>query len=77
MNLDIGVALVILEADVVMRAVLLDQVHFQDQGFQLRPNHDPLDISDMLDQLARFEIQRAAVLEVGAYGWRRLIALPT
>ena len=35
MHLDIGVALIILHADVVLRAIALDQVHLQDQRFQL------------------------------------------
>ena len=52
MHLDIRVALVILQADVVVRAVLLDQVHLQDQRFQLGADHDPFDVGDVAHQLA-------------------------
>ena len=52
MDFDVGIALVVLQADVVFRPVALDQVHFQDQGFQLRTDHDPLDVDDLAHQPA-------------------------
>ena len=52
MDFDIRIAFVILEADVVMRAVLLDQVHLEDERFQLGTHHDPLNVGDLLNQLA-------------------------
>jgi hypothetical protein len=65
-DLDVGVALVVLEADVVARAVLLDEVHLQDQRFELGADHDPLDIGDALDELAGLVVVLGAGVEVGA-----------
>jgi len=67
MHLDVGVALVILQADVVARAVLLDQVHLQDEGFQFRSDHDPFDIGDVAHKLAGLVILVGAGVEVGAH----------
>ncbi len=54
MDLDVGIAFVILQAHIVKGAVLLDQVHFKDQGFQLRANHDPFDVPDAGNHPAGF-----------------------
>ena len=66
-HLDVGVALVVLEADVVARAVLLDQVHLEDERLELRTDHDPLDIGDVLHQLAGLVVLVGALLEIGAH----------
>ena len=52
MDFDIRVALVVLQADVVLGPVALDQVHFEDQRLQLRTDHDPLDVGDLAHQAA-------------------------
>jgi hypothetical protein len=49
-DFDVGIALVILQAHVEARAVALDQVHLQDERFQLRPDHDPFDVRDFAHQ---------------------------
>ena len=46
-DLDVGIALVVLEADVVMRAVLLDEVALEDQRLDLGVRHDDLEVRDM------------------------------
>ena len=46
-DLDVGIALVVLEADVVMRAVLLDEVALEDQRLDLGVRHDNLEVRDM------------------------------
>ena len=66
-NFDIRVAFIILEADVVMRAVLLDQVHLEDERFELGTHHDPFDVGDILHQLAGLEILVGALLEIGTH----------
>ena len=43
-DFDVWVALVILEADIVFGAVLLDQVHLKNERLKLRADHDPLNI---------------------------------
>ena len=48
-NLQVGIVFVILEQDVVIRFVLLDQVAFQDQGFQVRFAQEDVEIVDMGD----------------------------
>ncbi len=65
-NFDVGVTLVIFQADVVVRPVLLDQIHFEDQRFQLGTNHDPLDMVDVAHHLAGLKIQIGTVVEVRA-----------
>lgn len=47
-----------------MRAVLLDQVHLQDQGFELRTDSDPFDVDDLAYQLARFLAVLGAGMEI-------------
>ncbi len=66
-NLDVGVAFVVFQPDVEARAVLLDQVHFQDQRFQLRADHNPFDVGDLADELASFGLVPGAVVEVRAH----------
>jgi hypothetical protein len=56
MHFDIGVTLVIHQADIVVRSMLFDQVHLQDQGLELGTDHDPFNIRNMVHQLACFAI---------------------
>ena len=67
MDFDVRVALVVLEADVVVRAVLLDQVHLEDQRFQLGSDDDPLDVGDAADQLIDAPVVVGAGVEVRAH----------
>ncbi len=56
-DFDVGVAFIIFQANVITRAVLLDQVHLKDERFQLRPDHDPFNVGDIGYQLAGFKIR--------------------
>jgi hypothetical protein len=47
---DVGVGLVVPHANVVGRAVLLDEVAFEDEGFDLGLGDDPLEIADLADE---------------------------
>ena len=66
MNFDIRITFIILHAHVIARPVLLDQVHLQDQGFQLRTDYDPLDIGDIFYQLERTRMF-LIIMEIGAH----------
>jgi hypothetical protein len=50
-----------------VRAVLLDQVHFQDQGFQLGAHHDPFDVLDHAHQFFDLACLPGADVEVRAH----------
>jgi len=50
--LDVGIAFVVLKTHVIKRTVLLDQVHFEDQRFKFRSDHNPFNIPDLTDHLA-------------------------
>ena len=65
--LDVGVAFVVLEAHVVTRAVLFDQVHLEDERLEFRADHDPLDVGDVFDQLAGLKVLVAGRVEVRAH----------
>ncbi len=65
MDFYIGVALVVFQPDVVSRAVALDQVHFKDQGFQFRANHDPFEVDDLTHQTAGLVIVTGVGVEIG------------
>jgi len=67
MDLDVGVALVVLQPHVELRLMALDQRHLEDQRFQLRTDHDPLDIRDLPHQPARFLIMLGGSMEIGAH----------
>jgi hypothetical protein len=67
MDLDIGVALVILKAHVVARLVALDQVHLEDQRLQLGGDHDPLDVGDLAHELVGFGMLVGGIVEVRAH----------
>ena len=66
MNFNIWVSFVILETHIEFWAVLLDQVHLQDQSLELRTDHDPIDISDTADHLARFMVVHGAGVVIRA-----------
>ncbi len=65
-DLDIRIALVVLEPDVVLRPVLLDQVHLEDERLQLRADDDPLKINDIPYEPARLGVMTGIRMEVGA-----------
>ncbi len=67
MDLDIGIAFVILEAYVVLRTVFLDQVHLKDEGFQFGPHHDPFQVFDLCDEFAGLVVHFRALLEIRAH----------
>jgi hypothetical protein len=79
MHFDVGVALIILQAYVVVRPVLLDQRHLQDQGFQLGADNNPVNIGDILYQVARFQIRVRAVqlvvVEIGTHPVAQVVGL--
>lgn len=56
MDFDVGITLVVLEADVVFGAVLFDEVHLKDERLQFGPDHDPLDIGDLAHETPRLSI---------------------
>ena len=60
MHFNIRVSFVILETHIEFWAVLLDQVHLQDQSLKLGTNHDPIYVNDTADHLARFVILHGA-----------------
>lgn len=47
---DVGVGLVVAETDVVGRSVLLNQVAFEDEGFDFAVDDDPFDVADFGDE---------------------------
>lgn len=63
-HFDVGIALVVLEADVEMRLVFLDEVAFEDEGFQFRFGDDELDIADALDKAHGFVIGLVGRVEI-------------
>ena len=65
-HLDVGVGLVVLEHRVVLRAVLLDQVVFQDQRLQLRIRHDILKARDLLHHPVDLRPSPDDLPEIGA-----------
>jgi hypothetical protein len=67
MDFYIRVAFVVFEPDVEMRLVFFDQVHFQDQSFQLGLDDDPIDVLYMPDQLGRAGVALGAGMEVGPH----------
>jgi hypothetical protein len=64
--LDIWVAFIVFEPDIVMRPVLLDQVHLQDQGPELIADDDPVDIRDVFNQLPGLWIVLRVSVEIGS-----------
>ena len=70
-EVDVGVALVIAQQDVVARPELLDEVVLQQQGLALGVGHRDLDAGDLADQCLRLdaepglaEVARHALLQV-------------
>ncbi len=66
-DLDIGIALVILEADVVARVVSLDELGFEDEGLKLALGDDPLDIRDVGDQAGGLGVAQGRLAKVGTH----------
>ena len=66
-DLDIRIALVILEADIVLRAVFLDQVALQDEGLNLGVGDDEVEIGDVVYQAVQLGGVAGRSLEVGAH----------
>src|SRR3990172_2668755 len=65
-DFDIWIALVILEPDVELRAMLLDQVHLEDQRLEFGAYDDPFDIGDLAYQTARFAVQAGIRMKIRA-----------
>ena len=55
MHFDVGIPLVILEADVVLGSVLFDERVFQQQRFQLRLGGNDFDVGDFAAQALGFD----------------------
>jgi hypothetical protein len=47
--------------------VALDEVHLQDQRFELRADHNPLKVGDIAHQAAGFGVVAGIRVEVGAH----------
>ncbi len=62
----IGILLVVAQDDIESRAVTLDQVAFEDQGFENGPGDDGFEIGDLVDEQAGFWRLVAALLKIGA-----------
>ena len=63
-NLEVWIALVILEADVVARAVLLDEVALQDQCLDLRMCENRLEVGNLRDHSSHLRRLVLAALKV-------------
>lgn len=66
-HLDIRVALIILQADVVARPIALDQRFFEDQRLDLVFFNDEINIADMLAQVDGFQAGFGAGVEITAH----------
>jgi hypothetical protein len=64
MHLDIRVAFIVFEPDVVMGPVLFDQIHLQDQCPELVADDDPVDIRDVFDQVPGLRILLGIGVEI-------------
>ncbi len=63
---DVTEVLVVLHQDVVLGAVLLDEVGFEDEGFDFGGGFDPLDVFDLPDHLYFCGIEAAGAVEIRA-----------
>ena len=63
-NFHIGIALVILEADIIVGTVLLDEVAFQNQSLHLGARHDGLEICNMGNHCPNLGSMVLATLEI-------------
>jgi len=59
--------LVIFESHIVSRAVLFDQVVFQQQGILFGANHDEIDVGDLPNKHLHFSADGVNLRKVGAY----------
>ena len=76
-DLDIAVALVVLEQNVVLRLVLLYHRVLEHERFKLTVRDDDIEVVDMADQLARLGVQPFGRLEVVGHAVLSSLALPT
>ena len=65
-DFDIGVAPVVFEQDVVARAMLLDEIHFEQQGFELAIGDNDVEIGNFGHHAAVF-VGKLADIEIGAH----------
>ncbi len=65
MDFDVGIAFIVFQADIILGPVPLDQRHFEDQRFQFRADHDPLNIGDLMHQAACFSVILGRAVEIG------------
>ena len=63
-DLHIGIALVVLEADIIAGTMLLDEVALEDERFHLRACHDGLEIRDFLHHGAHLRRMSLIALEI-------------
>ena len=64
MHFDVGITLIILQTDVVLRAMLLDEVHLKDERLKFRPHYDPFNIGDVAHQAAGLAIVARIGVEI-------------
>ena len=67
MHLDIWIAFVILEPNVVFGPVLLDEVHLQDEGLEFGTDQNPLDIGNLAHEAAGFAVVTSVSVKVGPH----------
>jgi hypothetical protein len=65
-DFDVRVAFVVLQADVVFRAMFLDEVHLEDERLEFRPDDDPFDVRDLAHQAARLVVVTGIRVEIRA-----------
>src|SRR5215216_2382065 len=65
MDFYVWIALVILEADVVFRAMFLDEVHLKDERLKFRPDNDPLDVCNLTHESARLSVVAGICVKIG------------
>ncbi len=56
MDFYVWITFIVFEANVVFRAMLLDQVHLKDERFKFRADHDPFDVHNVAHEAARLRV---------------------
>ena len=74
-ELDVGIALVVAQQNVIARLLLLDEVVFERQRFAFVGDGDVLDIDCLAKQAAGLGIFGGAVEEVGAHPGAQVLGL--
>jgi hypothetical protein len=74
-DLDVGVGFIVFEQDVVLGAVLLDQVHLEQQSLQFALCDDNVKVGDTADEAASFVAEAAGGAEIGAHAVPQTLAL--